>query len=367
MYNWEQPDWPDFKYDLQPLEEVLLQFALETGDVTGMLRGLPENVAQETITQLLIAEAIKTSAIEGEFFSRQDVMSSVRNRLGLNPIPDNVKDKRAQGAGELVVDVRNSFSEPLTEEKLFEWHRTLLKQSRHVNTGAWRKGEEPMQVISGAYGRETVHYEAPPSSMVPAEMQRFIQWFNDTAPGGKFAIKQAPVRSAIAHLYFETIHPFEDGNGRIGRAIAEKALSQTVGRPVLLSLSATIEKNKRAYYTALSSVQRTGNEITEWMTYFCETVLLAQREAKQLIELTLKKTRFFDENKSKLNERQLKAINKMLDALPEGFEGGMTAKKYISITKASKATATRDLQELTEWGVLISAGGGRSVHYNLTL
>lgn len=367
MYNWERSDWPDFKYDLHSVEDILLQFALETGDVTGMLKGLPEDVAQETITQMLISEAIKTSAIEGEFFSRQDVMSSVRNRLGLNPTPDHVKDKRAQGAGELVVDVRNSFSEPLTEEKLFEWHWTLLKQSRHVNTGAWRMGDEPMQVISGAHGRETVHYEAPPSSRVPAEMKRFIQWFNDTAPGGRLEIRQAPVRSAIAHLYFETIHPFEDGNGRIGRAIAEKALSQTIGRPVLLSLSATIEKNRSAYYAALSTAQKTGNEITEWMTYFCGTVLLAQREAKQLIENTLRKTRFFDEYKTKLNERQLKAINKMLDALPEGFEGGMTAKKYMSITRASKATATRDLQELTEWGVIMPAGGGRSVHYNLNI
>lgn len=367
MYNWEQPDWPDFKYDLQPLEDILLRFALETGDVTGMLRGLPQDVAQETITQMLISEAIKTSAIEGEFFSRQDVMSSVRNRLGLNATPDNVKDKRAQGAGELVVDVRNSFAEPLTEEKLFEWHRTLLKESRHVNTGAWRTGDEPMQVVSGPIGRETVHYEAPPSSKVAAEMKRYIEWFNDTAPGGKDEIKQAPVRSAVAHLYFESIHPFEDGNGRIGRAIAEKALSQTIGRPVLLSLSASIENNKRAYYAALSSTQRTGNDISEWVTYFCETILQAQREARQLIELTLKKTRFFDQYKKALNDRQLKAVNKMLDALPEGFEGGMTAKKYMSITRASKATATRDLQELAEAGVIVSQGGGRSIHYNLNI
>lgn len=367
MYNWEQPDWPFFKYDLRSVEDVLFQFAVETGDVTGMLRALPQDVAQETITQMLISEAIKTSAIEGEYFSRQDVMSSVKNRLGFNVTPDNIKDKRAQGAGELVVDVRNSFAEPLTEEKLFEWHRTLLKQSRHLTTGAWRTGDEPMQVISGTIGRETVHYEAPPSSKVPEEMQRFIQWFNDTAPGGNQEIRNAPVRSAIAHLYFETIHPFEDGNGRIGRAIAEKALSQTIGRPVLLSLSATIEKNKKAYYAALSSTQKAGNEITQWVTYFCETVLQAQLDAKELIEITLKKTRFFDQYKTTLNERQLKVVSKMLDALPEGFEGGMTAKKYMSITRASKATATRDLQELTELGVISPEGGGRSVHYNLNI
>lgn len=365
-YNWQLPDWPDFKFNLQLMEDTLLQFASETGDVSGMLRAMPDNAAQEAITQTLIAEAIKTSAIEGEFFSRQDIVSSIRNQLGLNPIPENVKDKKAQGAGELVVDVRNTYAETLTEEKLFEWHKTLLRQSRHINTGTWRKDDAPMQVISGTIGRETIHFEAPPSSKVPDEMKRFIQWFNDTAPGGKLEIRSAPVRSAIAHLYFESIHPFEDGNGRIGRAIAEKALSQTIGRPVLLSLSATIEKNKKDYYAAFSTAQK-SNEITAWVTYFTGVVLQAQHEAKNMIELTLKKTKFFDKYKASLNERQLKAIGKMLDILPEVFEGGMTAKKYMSITRTSKATATRDLQELSDLGVVQVAGAGRSVHYNLNL
>jgi Fic family protein len=167
-------------------------------------------------------------------------------------------------------------------------------------------------------------------------------------------------------LYFETIHPFEDGNGRIGRAIAEKALSQTIDRPVLLSLSATIERNKKDYYKALSNAQK-SNEITDWVIYFTKAVLQAQQETKNMIGLTLKKTKFFDKHKEQLNERQLKAINKMLEALPEGFEGGMTAKKYMSITRASKATATRDLQELAETAVLLQQGGGRSVHYNLNI
>ena len=366
MYNWQLPDWPDFRYDLQPIEDILLQFIQETGDVGGMLRAMPESAAQEAITQMLIAEAIKTSAIEGEFLSRQDVMSSIKNRLGLNAVPENVKDKKAQGAAELVVDVRNSFAEPLTKEKLFEWHETLFKQSRHLNTEVWRKDKAPMQIVSGTLGRETIHFEAPPSVRVPKEMKYFIQWFNDTAPGGKREIKNAPIRSAIAHLYFESIHPFEDGNGRIGRAIAGKALSQTIGRPVLMSLSATIEKNKKEYYAAFATTQK-SNELTEWITYFCKTVLQAQRETKVLIELTLKKTRFFDKYKESLNDRQLKAISKMLEALPEGFEGGMTAKKYMSITRASKATATRDLQELSETGVLLQEGGGRSIHYNLNI
>lgn len=195
-------------------------------------------------------------------------------------------------------------------------------------------------------------------------MDRFLQWFNETAPGGKKEIGKPSVRAAIAHLYFESIHPFEDGNGRIGRAIAEKALSQTIGRPVLLSLSATIESNKSAYYSALETAQR-SNDITAWMSYFVNTILEAQRQARQLLDLSFLKTKFFDRFKNNLNDRQLKAIRKMLEAGPEGFEGGMTARKYISITRASKATATRDLQELVELGALIAEGKTRSTQYSI--
>lgn len=364
IYNWQQPDWPDFKFDPQIIEDTLFSFAQETGHVSGMLNALSEELQLEAITDTLIAEAIKTSAIEGEYISRQDVVSSIRNRLGLHTNPAPIKDKRALGVGELVVDIRNTYKEGLTKEKLFEWHRVLLKQSKGINLGAWRKDAAPMQVVSGSIGNEKVHFEAPPSDRVPYEMDRFIQWFNDTAPGNRNGIRKAPVRAAIAHLYFESIHPFADGNGRIGRAIADKALSQTMGRPVLLSLSATIESNKSAYYNALESAQR-SNEITGWMIYFVNTVLEAQQQAKQIIDLTLRRTKFFDRFSNELNDRQLKAVKKMLEAGPEGFEGGMTARKYISITKASKATATRDLQELVELGALSSEGGGRSIHYSL--
>jgi Fic family protein len=265
-----------------------------------------------------------------------------------------------------MVAVRNSFAAPLTDETLFLWHRMLMSQATRIIAGAWRTHQEPMLVVSGAIGKEKIHFEAPPSTQVPAEMEKFIAWFNDTAPGAKNEIKKAPVRSAIAHLYFESIHPFEDGNGRIGRAIAEKALSQTIGRPVLLSLSQTIEADKKAYYLALESAQR-NNEITDWMKYFVKTTFQAQLEAKRLIDFTLKKTKFFDLFKDRLNERQLKVIIKMLEAEPKGFEGGMTANKYISITKASKATATRDLQLLAELGVFVPEGGGRSRRYSLNI
>lgn len=366
MYNWQLPDWPVFKYSLEAVEEDLYAFAEETGHISGILKALPENTQWEAIVSTMVAEAIKTSAIEGEFLSRQDVISSIRNKLGLNASADKVKDKRSQGAGELMVDVRNTFAERLTDQHLFEWHRLLMKGSKGIKAGHWRRGRAPMQVISGRLGKERVHFEAPPSAKVPAEMSRFIAWFNESGPGGSYEIKKAPVRAAIAHLYFESIHPFEDGNGRIGRAIAEKALSQTVGRPVLLSLSRTIEAGKAAYYAALERSQK-NNEITPWINYFVGAIIQAQKDAGERIDFTLKKAKFLDRYKEQLDDRRLKAVMKMLDAGPEGFKGGMTAQKYMSITKVAKATATRDLREMVEGTVLLVAGGGRSTHYVLNI
>ena len=367
-YNWQQPDWPKFSYNFKStrVKDALASFNEEFAHISGMLKAMSDKLQMDTMLQLMVAEAIKTSEIEGEFLSRPEVLSSIRNNLGLNHKTENVKDKRAQGIGQLMVTVRNTFESPLTEEILFEWNRMLLQSSTHLKTGAWRKHTEPMQVVSGTIGKEKIHFEAPPSSDVPRQMKGFIKWFNDTAPGKKLEIKSAPLRSAFAHLYFESIHPFEDGNGRIGRAIAEKALSQTIGRPVVLSLSQTIEKRKKQYYQALEKAQR-SNEITSWIEYFIQTILDAQIQARQMIELTLAKTRFFDRYKEKLNERQLKVVRKMLEAEPQGFKGGMTARKYISITKVSKATATRDLQQLAEMNVLLPQGGGRSIHYSINI
>jgi Fic family protein len=352
-YNWQQEIWPHFKFSLESVEDDLLIFSEKAGRVSGILEALPEETKQEFIVDIILVEAIKTSEIEGEYPSRKDVLSSIRKNLGLHHSPEQIKDKSALGLGELMIDVRKTFKEPLTKEKLFAWHKMLLRENKKMEVGQWRTHKEPMLVISGAVGKEKLHYEAPPSSKVPKEMKVFIQWFNNTGPGGKNEIKKAPVRSAIAHLYFETIHPFEDGNGRIGRAIAEKALSQTIGRPVMLSLSRTIEAKKNIYYASLEKAQ-SSNEITPWVVYFVKTVLDAQIEAEAQIDFTLKKTRFFDRFKDQFNERQL---------------AGMNAKKYIGITKTSKATATRDLQQLLELGAFAYVGisGGRSTSYKINI
>ncbi|WP_153798265.1 Fic family protein [Foetidibacter luteolus] len=368
IYNWQQADWPHFSFSPKNVEGDLLLFAEKAGRVSGILQALPKDTRQEAIIDIILSEAIKTSEIEGEYPSRKDVLSSIKRNLGLIESLPPVKDKSAIGLGELMIDIRKTYNDPLTADKLFAWHRMLLQENKRVNSGAWRTHEEPMQVISGAMGKEKVHYEAPPSSHVPDEMNRFIAWFNETAPGGKNEIKSAPIRSAIAHLYFESIHPFEDGNGRIGRAIAEKALSQTIGRPIILSLSKTIEAHKTDYYNSLELAQR-SNKITPWIEYFVRTVLAAQTEAEIQIAFILKKTRFFDRFKDKLNDRQLTVIKRMLEEGAGGFEGGMNARKYISIAKTSKATATRDMQHLLEIGAfaLTGTGGGRSTSYQVNI
>lgn len=364
-YNWQQEEWPEFRYDLSGADDALLAFAERTGRASGLLKGLSEDARAEAAVELMVAEAITTSAIEGEYLSRKDVMSSIRKNLGMGGGPAG--DRRAEGAAALMIDVRDSYAAALSEAKLFVWHKMIMAGSRRIKVGAWRTHKEPMQVISGPVGHEKVHFEAPPSSQVPGEMKRFIEWFNETGPAGKKEIKKAPVRAAVVHLYFESIHPFEDGNGRIGRALSEKALSQGVGRPVLLSLSRAIEADRKGYYAALQQGQK-SNQITEWVIWFINVTLKAQIDAEEQIDFTLKKTRLFDRFRDQLNERQNQVLRRMLEEGPKGFEGGMSAKKYMSITGASKATATRDLQDLADKMVFVPfGGGGRSTRYKVAL
>lgn len=363
-YNWQLPDWPRFTYDTSSADDLLFDYARRMGRISGILESLPTDLRTETLLEIIVSEALKTSEIEGEYLSRKDVMSSVKRNLGISVDSTHVADKRAEGVAELMVTVRRHFSAPLSEEMLFEWHSMLLRGSAGINVGLWRTHKEPMQVISGAMGKEKVHFEAPPSERIPGEMERFIAWFNETAPGASREIRNPPVRSAIAHVYFESIHPFEDGNGRIGRALSEKALSQGAGVPVLLSLSRVIEEKKNTYYTALQEAQR-SNDLTRWIAYFVKVIVEAQSYAEMLINFTLDKTRFFDRFHTQLNARQMKVVRRMMEEVPGGFEGGMTAKKYMAIAKTSKATATRDLQELLEKKALVVTGGGRSTRYEL--
>jgi Fic family protein len=362
QYNWQLPDWPHFRYSLEEVHEELILYAQKSGEVSGFLRGLSEEDQTGALIEVMIAEAMKTSEIEGEYLSRPDVASSIRNKMGLNLRPEAVRDARARGAAELMVAVRNSWDRSINGQMLFDWHRILLQGSTHQVIGQWRSHPEPMQVVSGSVVDPVVHFEAPPSERVPGEMKSFIPWFNETRESGC----KGPVRAALAHLYLESIHPFEDGNGRIGRALSEIALSQQLGHPVMLSLSRTIEASKKEYYSALQEAQL-SNEVTNWIQYFVGVVLDAQTEAHRQVDFILRKSRFFDHFRAELSARQLKVIRRMLDEGPDGFEGGLNARKYVSLTQVSKATATRDLQDLAARGVLLPIGAGRGARYELNL
>ena len=367
IYNWQQADWPQFTYKLNQMEEGLFAFERQAGTLEGIATSLPQGMQQDHLVNTMLLEAMKTSEIEGVHLSRKDVLSSIRRNLGLDPDQIAIGDKKAKGTADMLSDVRITYEDPLDEKKLFHWHVMLMADTRGVQIGKWRDHPEPMQVISGAIGKEKIHFEAPPSDRVPVEMRSFIYWYNETAPGGKKQMLSGLVRSAIAHLYFETIHPFEDGNGRIGRALSEKVLAQHLGKPLLFSLSAAIESAKSEYYHALEKAQR-SNDITTWIEYFVNLINRAQSDALNQITFTLKKTRLFDTYQNVLNNRQEKVIRRMLEAGPDGFEGGMNATKYKSIAKISKATATRDLQDLVEKNILsLNKGGGRSTSYSLNL
>lgn len=365
-YNWQLTDWPHFTYDTSQFEALLYRFAEGQGKISGMTKGLSDELLDQTAIDIMIVEAMKNSEIEGEFLSREDVVSSIRNNLGLTSDPKKIKDKRAEGMTKLMVNLRTNFASLLSKKMLFDWHKMVMRGTTNIIPGKWRSGEEPMQVVSGSYGKEIIHFEAPPSKRVSAEMNRFISWFNDTYSKQSNVIFHTPIRSAIAHLYFESIHPFEDGNGRIGRAISEKVLSQGNGSPVLLSLSQAIQNKRKRYYQEIQKAQ-SSNEITDWISYFIETILEAQKHTEEEITFTLKKTTFFNRYTNQFNPRQEKVIARMFEEGAKKFEGGMSAKKYMSITKTSKPTATRDLQQLVKIKALKVEAAGRSTRYHLNL
>jgi Fic family protein len=368
-YIWTRDGWPRLHFDLQGVQGALYRYAAEANALKGSVGQLGDEEQTEALIDLMVSEAITTSAIEGEDLDRSDVRSSIRNHLGLNPTPEPVADPRAKGIAALMISVRERFREPLTARRLFAWHDMVIAdpdQRRRMPVGAWRA--DAIQIVSGPIGREVVHFEAPPAAGVPREMARFLRWFNRTAPRGETGDLPGPVRAAVAHLHFECIHPFADGNGRIGRAISEVALSQELGRPVLLSLSMAIEAKRKRYYEALAVASRGGLDVTRWVSYFVETVLEAQLRARATVVFVLDKARFWRRFGERVNERQRKVLERVFRAGPEGFEGGLSARKYAVITGASKATASRDLADLVHAGALRRLpGGGRSTRYEVAL
>lgn len=365
MWNWQNPDWPTFRYDAASLESYEQQFLLSSGEVLGAVHHVNAPDRDQLRIDLLSEEAMKTSAIEGEMLDRLSVQSSLRRHLGL--APDSHPSKpREQGVSEMMVDVYSTYSEPLSHDTLFRWHDMLLSHDRHLETiGAYRSHEDAMQIVSGRLDRPTVHFEAPPSHQVPAEMDQFVTWFQRTAPDGPEPLR-ALIRAGLSHLYFESVHPFEDGNGRLGRALAEKSLAQNIGQPSLIALAFTVERERKAYYDQLERHQKTL-DVTPWLVWFAETVLTAQQVTLERVGFFIAKTHFYDRHRDQFNARQSKVIARLFKAGPDGFKGGLSAENYISITETSRATATRDLQDLVEKGALNRTGELRYTRYWLKL
>lgn len=364
-WNWQYPDWPNFTYDaaaLAPLEE---RFRQSSGEVIGAVRHFTDDDRSQLRIELLSDEAVKTSEIEGEFLDRASVQSSLRRQFGLDADTRPVKPQE-RGIAEMMADVYTNWAAPLADEELFRWHAMLMSGNRYIDAiGAYRRHADAMQIVSGAIDRPTIHFEAPPSARVPDEMARFVAWFNRTGPGGAAPLPPL-TRAAIGHLHFESIHPFEDGNGRLGRALAEKSLAQNIGQPSLISLAFTIERHRKAYYAELERHQR-RLDIGEWIGWFSDIVLEAQQATLERIAFFIAKARFYDRFRGRFNERQEKVVARLFREGPAGFKGGLSAENYISITGTSRATATRDLQQLVEMGALTRTGERRHTRYALKL
>jgi len=339
-------------------------FLRKGGLLSGAVKHLGPDHREQLTVEAISTEAVTTSEIEGEILDRESVQSSVRRELGLQTNKKRPKPAE-QGIAKMTVNLYRSFAAPLSNEMLFAWHR-LIMQGNHVrDLGRYRRDPTPMQVVSGAIYDPEVHFEAPPSTEVPWEMQQFIKWFNRTAPDGKKPLP-ALTRAGIAHLYFVSIHPFEDGNGRMARAVAEKALAQGLGEPTLTALAATILLRRKAYYASLA-VANKRNEVTAWLSWFAEITLEAQTRTIAQVDFLIDKTLLMDNLRGQLNPRQEKALLRMLKEGPEGFKGGLSAGNYLTITGTSPATATRDLADMVELGALIRDGERRHARYYVAL
>ncbi len=366
---WQQLDWPDFRYDEHALEHRELEFRLNSERLAGSFDALPMASKEDATIDLMLSEAIKTSAIEGEDLDRESVRSSLLSLITSDTLPD-ISDHKAAGAASLLVDVRKNWQTSLTHELLGKWQTMAVPEQRYtpILRGAYRNDPSPMQIVSGPYGREKVHYEAPPAARVPDEMAKLIECYNQTSP--LIGDKTIPgiARAGIAHLWFEVIHPFDDGNGRVGRAIADHALSQSLGYPTTACLATAIEGDKKSYYLQLEKASRGSMDVNVWLDYFADTIIKAQEIAREEVDFVLAKTRFYEAYGDQLNDRQARMVSRVFAEGRMGFEGGITTRKYEAITKCPNRTASRDLSDLVTKGIIIPLpGGGRTTRYELTI
>ena len=365
-WHWQQDKWPNFTYDKEALLGLELAFIQSSAMALGALKHVSDEEKDQLLVEVLSDEAMKTSEIEGEYLDRDSIQESIKKNLGLSI--ENRKLPAAEfGISEMMVNLYQTYDEPLTNEYLFEWHKMLTNGRRDlVDIGRYRTHEDPMQIVSGArMDKKKVHYEAPPSNSMAHEMRAFVNWFNTQHSKG-VSTNSLLAKSGIAHFYFLAVHPFEDGNGRIARAISEKSLSTSLGRPALISLSQMIQSNKKAYYESLGE-HNVKLDLTEWLLYFGQTVIDAQNNTLQIIEFLIQKAKFFDRFADRMNERQTTVVRRIFREGHHGFKGGLSAENYTRIAKTSASTATRDLKDLVNKNMLFKTGKLKSTRYYLNL
>lgn len=363
-YIHEQPGWPDFSWNDSALSPALAEFRHRQGRLLGRMEALGFDLRAEASLTTLTSDVVKSSAIEGEILNPDEVRSSIARRLGIDVGGYVAASRDVEGIVEMMLDATQDYAQPLTSERLFNWHAALFPTGRSgmhlITVAAWRpKQAGPMQVVSGPVGREKIHFEAPAAERLSREMKDFLDWFND---GSKTL--DPILKAAIAHFWFVTVHPFEDGNGRIARAIADMALARADrSKDRFYSMSSQIEAERKDYYSQLEAWQRGTLEITGWLIWFLGCLDRALSRAEETLQGVLNKARLWDYiNRKPVNERQRLVINRMLD----GFKGHMNTSKYAGLAKCSADTALRDIRDLVNRNVFIqNPGGGRSTSYRL--
>jgi Fic family protein len=362
-YIHELKKWPEFQWNQERIAEKLAAVRHRQGRLIGRMEGLGFKLQAEAVLQSLTEEVLKTSEIEGEKLDRSQVRSSIARRLGMDVGGLIKADRSVEGVVEMMLDATQKYKTTLNAERLFGWHSALFPTGRSgmtkIRVGKWRDDSDgPMQVVSGPEGRKKVHYQAPEADQLNKEMKEFLAWFNS-----KKSV-DAVLKAAIAHLWFVTVHPFEDGNGRIGRAIADMALARSENSPQrFYSMSAQISVERKAYYDILESTQKGNLDITKWLEWFLDCLGRAFEGAEAILVSVMKKTRFWEaHDEDQFNARQKKVLNRLLD----GLEGKLTSSKWAALAKCSQDTATRDIDDLLKRKVLSrNVGGGRSTSYSL--
>jgi Fic family protein len=365
MYIWEEKLWPGLFWDSARLSALLGQVAREQGRLLGRMQDLGFELRQEAQLTTLTEEVVRSSQIEGENLDSDQVRSSIARRLGMDISGLVTADRNVEGVVEMMLDAATNSAQPLTANRLFDWHAALFPTGRNglheITVGQWRDDRRgPMQVVSGPVGRQKVHYEAPPAARINEEINRFLTWFEAAGDADTLFV------AGLAHLWFVTIHPFDDGNGRIARAIADMALARAEGSALrCYSMSAQIRRERSEYYRMLEHTQRGGLDVTSWQEWFLSCLRRAINGAQDTLSSVLTKARFWKRfAQQSLNARQVTVLNQLLD----GFEGKLTTSKWAKLTKSSQDTAYRDILALVERGALRKdASGGRSTSYSLVI